>query len=421
MKIVISPNSFKEWKASKEIAEIIRDAIIEYCSAKKLQQPQFDIVPIGDGGQGTIDAIFDAGMVGKYIPIDAIDPLGRDVIGEYLSIIQDEKIAFIEMAKVSGLHLIEPELRNPLLTTSYGVGQLIKDAFERGHKRMIIGVGGAGSHDGGVGMAQALGIRFFDIGGNELPTYMNNEAIEKIEKWDLGKLVERIVTQTEIKVASDVNNPLLGGEGASYVFGKQKGATDAQIGTLEKNLGKLADIAERYLTTRDLSSYHDKLMAHFGTDYGGRNFRDIVGTGAAGGLSYGLLVFLGAYIEKGVNLVSDLVQLKKHIEDADMVITGEGKLDYTTFRGKVVMRVGELARKVKVEQGRSLPVLVICGCEGDYDAKEAKIYHLDGAYPASDRQIGIEEIRTNGDIYLKNAAIKAFGDFVKKKPFSDLR
>lgn len=401
----------------------MRDAIMEYCTEKGIQTPELDVVPIGDGGEGTIDAILSAGTGGIKTPVsDVVDPVGNRIESWYLSLPIPKKTAFIEMTKASGLYLIPPNQRNPLHTTSYGVGQLIAHAYESRHRRIIIGVGGAGSHDGGVGMVQALGVEFIDRSGAKIQDgYMSNFKLEQLHygTWELGGLAKKIAEDKslEIEIASDVDNPLLGPEGASQVFGRQKGATDEQIPILERNLTILADVSEWLLkdTSDKRAVYFDRLKAH-SIDSGDRNLRDIAGTGAAGGLSYGALVFLGAYIGKGMIPVRELVDLKGHIRDADLVITGEGRLDDTTFRGKVVMGVGEVARLVASDQHRigKLPVIAICGNEGKYDKERARVY-VDAVYSTSTKPIGIDEIMRMGKEHLVSAVQQAFDDMLHKK------
>ena len=422
-KIVIAPNSFKEWKLSSEIAEIMRDAIIGYCTERGIQTPELDVVPIGDGGEGTIDAILNAGTGGiKTTVRDVVDPVGNRIESWYLSLPQPKKTAFIEMAKASGLYLIPPNQRNPLHTTSYGVGQLIAHAYQNGHRRIIIGVGGAGSHDGGAGMAQALGVELIDRSGAKIRAdYMSNFKLKQLDygSWELRGLAQKIAEDKniEIEIASDVDNPLLGPQGASQIFGRQKGATDEQIPILERNLTILADVSEWLLkdTSDKRAVYFDRLKAH-GIDSADINFRHIAGTGAAGGLSYGALIFLGAYIGKGMIPVRELVDLKGHIRDADLVITGEGRLDDTTFGGKVVMGVGEVARLVASEQDRigKLPVITICGNEGKYDKERARVY-VDAVYSTSTKPIGFDDIMRMGKTNLASTVQQAFDDVLHKK------
>ena len=413
--VILSPNSFKEWISSMEAAGIIKEGIIELCVERNIKPlPEFEIIPIGDGGEGTIDAIFNAGIGGQYITVDAIDPLGRPIQAEYLSLPGQKKTAFIEMARVAGLYLIEPSYRNPLKPTSYGVGMLIKNAFELGHEIIIVGVGGAGTHDGGVGMAQALGVEFFDQYGNKKPLYMCNESLEDVVNWELGDLASNIRDKAKIYVASDVTNPLLGENGASRVFGRQKGATTGQIEILEKNLTILSDITEPKLKTEDKGSYGNKIKWHFGNYNADTDYRHIRGSGAAGGLPYGLVAFVDANIDSGINIVLDLVNFKTRISNADLVVTGEGKLDKTTFGGKAVMGVGSSTKRVAFLEKRvgSLNVVAVCGCVGDYyeGFEEDIAKYLNGLYIASPKQLDISEVRQNGAAYLKSAAKRMFED-----------
>lgn len=422
MRVVIAPIEFKEWKPPVEIAAIMRDAIIDYCKTKGVPEPQFDMVPIGDGGKGTIDAIITARPGdSKLITAESADPLGNPIESSYLSLAGEPKIAFIEMARSSGLDLVPLHLRNPLLTTSYGVGELVAHAHYTGHRRIIIGVGGAGSHDGGSGMAQALGVQFFDRNHhviNGVNGYMNNQALEQLKVWEwrLDGLAKAIVDDKSFKVevATDVDNLLLGTEGASYVFGPQKGASPQEVLVLEKNLEHLADVCEWLLRERNEHAYLDKLRAHGITSLD-RNFRDIPQTGAAGGLPYGVLAFLDGYVKKGMIIVSELLDLKGHMKEADLVITGEGRLDETTFRGKGVMGVGEIARSVAYKQKRAeLPVIAVCGSTLAYNEANARKY-VDTVYPASPKPIGMDEVRARGKEYLVSAVKRAFDDFINRR------
>jgi len=416
MKVAVVPSGFKDWKTPREIIDIFVDSIVEFHTENGIPQPELDSVPISDGGEGTIDAIFNA-IGGDYITVDnVVDPLGRRISSQYLSVPRSEKTAFIEMARASGLYLIEPEKRDPLISSSYGTGQLILNAYLAGHKRIVVGVGGAGSHDLGVGMAQALGVRFFDKEGIEIPLYMNNATIEKVGRWDLGQLVDQLINNAPVEVASDVDKVLLGNEGAAYTFGRQKGANDEQIEILERNSIILADMVEDNLKRFQESVYWNHLKAH---EMGlGKNYRDIRGVAGGGAISYGLVAFLHARIKKGINVVSDLVNLESHMEDVDLVLTGEGRIDETTFTNKTVMGVAESALSVAYRQHREIPVIAVCGCSGPYDPLIARFY-LKNIYTAFDRDVsldrenGMNKVRQEGEIYLKAAVKRAFNDYYR--------
>lgn len=426
--VAIIPNSHKEFIDADTVAGILVRSILKYCQENAIETPKFVIVPVGDGGEGTIDAIFYASEGGKFTrefikKENVVDPLGNKIESAYLSIThENQKTAFIEMARPSGLYLIPTDKRNPLKTTSYGTGELILDAHEREHKRIIIGVGGAGSHDVGVGMAQALGVKFIDKDNNEIkPPYMDNESIERVERIELGELVNRIAREVKVQVFSDVENTLLGEKGAAYTFGRQKGATEEQIPILERNSRKYADLVEATLKATDRASreaYYLHLRANSPMATAGKEYRDVPYTGAAGGLPYSVLSFLKGQLRSGGRSITDFINLQELIKDADLVITSEGRVDDTTFKGKAVQAVGDVARLVDSTQNRKIPVYVVCGCVGKYDERLAKTY-IDKIFPASPTLIPSEEFRRMEKAVLRTtlgaAGIKAFEDYLRSR------
>ncbi|HEA46898.1 MAG TPA: glycerate kinase [bacterium] len=340
MKIVIAPDSFKGNLSALEVANLIERGIRRVYSRAKIIK-----VPMADGGEGTVRSLVDA-TKGRIIRKEVTGPLEKRVKAFY-GILGDKKTAVIEMASASGLPLVPKKKRNPLLTTTYGTGELIKAALDKGCRKIIVGIGGSATVDGGAGMAQALGARLWDKKGREIG--FGGGTLGNLERIDVSKLDERI-KKTEILVASDVDNPLIGSKGAARVYAPQKGATPSMVQRLEKNLKKYASIIKRDLK---------------------KDIKDIPGTGAAGGLGAGLIAFLNAKIRLGVDIVIESVGLEKHLKDADLVITGEGKMDSQTIYGKTPIGVARLAKRYNI------PVVAIVGEIGE-DAEVVYKHGIDG-------------------------------------------
>jgi len=327
-KIVIAPDSFKGTMNSVEICDIVERGIKNI-----FPDTQTVKVPIADGGEGTVDAFLEA-VGGTRINIRVKDPLMRD-IDSFYGILDDKKTAVIEMAAASGLPLLSDEEKNPLLTSTYGTGQLILDALEKGCSRIILGLGGSATNDGGVGMAAALGIKFLDEDNNEIP--LNGGGLEYLHYIDVSGKDSRL-EKCEIIAACDVDNPLYGPHGAAYVFSPQKGADDEMVKILDNNLKHYAEV----------------IQSNFGI-----TVQDIPGTGAAGGIGAALVAFLGAKLESGIKIVLDCVNFDNLILGADLIITGEGKIDGQSLRGKVPVGIAERALK------QGVPVIAVVGNIGD--------------------------------------------------------
>lgn len=324
MKIVIAPDSYKESLTAMQVATAIESGFRQV-----LPDAEYIKLPMADGGEGTVQSLVDA-TGGKVVCTEVTGPLGEPVAGFY-GLLGDGVSAVVEMAAASGLHLVEPDARNPLNTTSYGTGELIKAALEQGAQHIIIGIGGSATNDGGIGMAQALGARFLDSDGNELA--FGGGAIANLEQIDLSGLDPRL-QQVRLEVACDVDNPLCGPTGASYVFGPQKGATPAMVEQLDYNLAHYASIIER--TT-------------------GKDVINQAGAGAAGGLGATLLGLLTASLRPGIQIVIEATNLAEVVKDAALVITGEGRIDSQTIHGKTPMGVAQTAKLY------DLPVIGIAG------------------------------------------------------------
>ena len=310
MHILIAPDKFKGSLSAREVAENIALGLRDV-----LRGAQIDIVPMADGGEGTAEVICDA-LGGSWLKCKAHDPLGREIDARY-AWIADRKLAVLEMSEASGMRRLTESERDPLRATTFGVGEIILDAATRGANEIIIGLGGSATNDGGFGMARALGFRF---------DYEHEQKQKVTCLLHLTKIIKpKDFVLPRIIAAVDVRNPLLGENGATRVFGPQKGAADDKIDNLERALAKLADVVSK----------------EFGVDY-----RDEPGAGAAGGLGFGLMSFCGARIRQGFDVVAEAVRLESKIKDVDLVITGEGSLDRQTLEGKTPAGVARLARKL---------------------------------------------------------------------------
>lgn len=326
IKILIVSDSFKGSISSLEAGQCIKQGFARVFPAAEIL-----IEPIADGGEGTVDALV-SGVGGTYFSETVTGPLGEPVTAQYA--VLSDGTAVIEMAAASGLMLIPEEKRNPTVTTTYGTGQLILAALNKGCRKILIGIGGSATNDGGIGMAQALGVVFSDEEGNSLG--FGGKELLRLHQIDVSTLDERL-KRTEMIVACDVKNPLWGAEGASAVYGPQKGA--------DKEMIKILDLA--------LQHYGSKLTELFG-----RDIAAIPGSGAAGGLGAGLLAFCHAILRPGFEEISVILGLESKISTSDLIITGEGQIDSTSVNGKVLSGVGLLSSQY------NKPVLAFCGSIG---------------------------------------------------------
>ncbi|MEA1911558.1 MAG: glycerate kinase [Spirochaetota bacterium] len=368
MKILIAPDSFKGSATSRRAAEAIGKGVHQIFPDAELIQ-----IPVADGGEGTVEALTES-MNGEIIHTEVQDPLGQVVNAEY-GILPD-KVAVIEMASASGLTLIPDNKRNPLITSTYGTGQLILDAMERGCWEIIIGIGGSATNDGGTGMARALGFRFLDSQGQELPE--GGGALSDLSDIDDSGMDERIV-KTKVLVACDVTNPLTGTEGASHIYGAQKGASASDIQHLDEALGNLAKIVN--------SKYC-------------RANENIPGAGAAGGLGYGLMEFCGGELKSGIEIVLDLIKFDSYLDGVDLVISGEGRIDGQSVYGKVPVGIAGRAKK------KNIPVLVVVG---DIGPKVDAVYEhgIDAVMSSVNKAMSLEEAMSNSYELLIDSSSRA--------------
>lgn len=327
MKIVIAPDSYKESLSSLEVANAIEAGFKEI-----FPEAEYKKIPIADGGEGTTEALVVA-TSGCIIDVEVTGPLGKKVRAFY-GICGDKQTAVIEMAAASGLGLVPQEKRNPLLTTSYGTGELIRSALDAGYRKFIIGIGGSATNDAGAGMLQALGVRLLTEDDNEIG--FGGAALAKLARIDVTGLDPRLHDAC-IEVACDVNNPLLGKTGASAVFGPQKGATLEMIEELDRNLANFAEVAKRDL---------------------GKDISSRPGAGAAGGMGAALMAFLHAEIRPGVSIIIEHIGFEELMQDTDLVITGEGRIDGQSVFGKAPVGIAEVANRYNV------PVVAFAGSLG---------------------------------------------------------
>lgn len=370
MKIIIAPDSYKESLSAMDVAIAIENGFKQV-----LPNAEYVKLPMADGGEGTVQSLVDAtnGTINKHT---VTGPLGQSVEG-FWGLLGEGNTAVIEMAAASGIHLVAPEQRNPLITTTYGTGELIKAALDQGVKHIIVGIGGSATNDGGIGMAQALGIRLLDNQGQELG-YGGGE-LARLATIDTSKLDPRLA-QVRLEVACDVDNPLCGEKGASAVFGPQKGATPDMVAELDNNLAHYAVIIKQQL---------------------GVDVRDMAGAGAAGGMGAALLGLFDAELRPGIEIVMDAVNLDDIVADADLVITGEGRIDSQTIHGKTPIGVARTAKK------HGLPVIGIAGCLSS-DCGVVHQHGIDAVFAVVNRSVdlatALAEAAENVEMTARNVA-----------------
>jgi len=343
MRIVLAPDSFKGSLSAAEACAAMAEGIRRVLPAARTVA-----VPMADGGEGTAEALV-AATGGSMREVPATGPLGEAMTGRY-GVLGDAATAVVEMAAVSGLPLVPPDRRNPLHTTTYGAGQLMAAALDAGATHLIVGIGGSATTDLGAGMAQALGARFFDARGERITRPMTGALLADVERIDPSGL-HPALADCRVQVACDVDNPLLGERGAAAVYGPQKGASPADIAVLDANLARAVGIVEAVI---------------------GRPIRDIPGAGAAGGLGAGLVGFCGAELTAGIDIVLEASRFADRVASADLVLTGEGRIDATTVNGKTISGV------VRIAAAAGVPVIGLAGsvaAEDDLTALQLASVH----------------------------------------------
>ncbi len=327
MKVVIAPQSFKGSISALDAARAMVEGVL-----RVVPDAETVLVPVADGGDGTLETLVDA-TGGEVRTTTVTGPIGKPVTATW-GALGDGQTAVIEMARTSGLALLSPAERDPLHATTFGLGEVLREALDAGFRSFIVGIGGSATNDGGAGMAQALGVRLLDEAGKDLPP--GGAALADLRRVDVSGLDERVM-EARFSVACDVSNPLTGPEGASAVYGPQKGATPDLVEQLDAALKNLAEVVERDT---------------------GTSIEAVPGTGAAGGLGGGMMAFLGGSLRAGVDIVLDHVGLDEKLEGADLVITGEGQIDFQTVYNKAPIGVARRAKR------RGIPVLAVCGSLG---------------------------------------------------------
>lgn len=314
MKVVIAIDSLKGSLSSMEAGTAIKDGIL---AAK----PDAEVIvkPLADGGEGTTDALIE-GMNGERIDLTVTGPMHTPV-DAYYGYLKDTNTAVMEMASAAGITLVPDSEKNPLLATSYGVGEMINDAIQRGCRNFIIGIGGSVTNDGGIGMLKALGVRFLDENGEDAGE--GGQALAKVARIDVSGM-NPLLKECHIQVACDVNNPLCGENGSTYVYGPQKGVTEDMKKTLDEAMAHFARVTSETLEN---------------------DYMNTPGAGAAGGLGYAFLAYTGAALTPGIELILDAIGLEEELSGADVVVTGEGRLDFQTAMGKAPVGVARLAKK----------------------------------------------------------------------------
>lgn len=353
MKIVIAPDSYKESLSASAVAQAIEKGFREI-----FPDAHYVSVPVADGGEGTVEAMI-AATQGSERRAWVTGPLG-DKVNACWGISGDGKTAFIEMAAASGLALVPPKKRNPLVTTSRGTGELILQALENGATNIIIGIGGSATNDGGAGMVQALGARLLDANGVEIG--FGGGSLRQLDAVDISNLDPRL-KQCTLRVACDVTNPLTGENGASRIFGPQKGASEEMVAELDLNLSHYADVIHQSL--------------HI-------DVKTVPGAGAAGGMGAALMAFLGAELKSGIEIVTTALNLEQHIQDCTLVVTGEGRIDSQSIHGKVPIGVANLAKK------HHKPVIGIAGSLTP-DVGVVHQYGIDAVFSVLTRIVTLEE------------------------------
>ena len=369
MKVVIAPQSFKGSISALDAAKAMEEGV-----RRVLPDVKTVLVPVADGGDGTLETLVEA-TNGEIRSATVTGPTGKPVKAEW-GALGDGETAMIEMARTSGLALLSLDERDPLRATTYGLGEVIREALDAGFRSFIVGIGGSATNDAGAGMAQALGVRLLDEAGNDLPP--GGAALADLHRIDVSGLDDRAI-EAQFSVACDVSNPLTGPEGASAVYGPQKGATPEIVAQLDAALKNFAGVVERDI---------------------GTSINDVPGSGAAGGLGGGMMAFLGGSLRAGVDIVLDQVGLDEKLAGADLVITGEGQTDFQTVYNKAPIGVAWRARE------RGIPVVAVSGSLGQ-GFKDVHVEGIDAVSSIVCAPMSLEEASTRAGELIAEAVAEA--------------
>ena len=371
MRVLAAIDSFKGSLTSLQAGSAVKDAVLRVD-----KNSEVTIIPLADGGEGTVDAL-SCCLSGETVQIIVTGPLGEPVKAKYYLL--DNKTAIIEMAESSGLTLVPPRKRNPLVTTTYGVGEIIKDAIKRGSRNFIVGIGGSATNDGGTGMLSALGFTFADKNGNNIP--FGAVGLSELSEISSQNVISEL-KDCKFRIACDVSNPLCGENGCSKIFAPQKGAT-----------AEMTEDMDLWLTN------YSKLCK---TIYPETN-PDFPGSGAAGGLGFAFLTFTDSVLESGFKIISDITNLEENIKKSDIIVTGEGKLDKQTVMGKTPVGVAKLAKKYNKK------VIAFSGVVSR-DAEICNEYGIDAFFPIL-REVASTEKAMETDYAYKNLSDTAYQVF----------
>jgi glycerate 2-kinase len=369
MKIVVAPQSFKGSLEAPQVAEAIARGVRQV-----FPDAEIVLLPLADGGEGTVRTLVQCSK-GRTVTTRVLGPLERPVNASW-GLLGDGQTAVIEMAAASGLPLLRRYERNPMRTTSFGTGELIRHALDMGVGKLIVGIGGSATNDGGAGMAEALGARFLDANGERLPR--GGGPLSRLDRIDVSELDPQ-TNGIDVQVACDVNNPLLGPTGASEIYGPQKGADPEMVKELDAGLAHYANVLERDL---------------------GKNVKDIPGAGAAGGLGAGLVAFLDAKLRPGTEIIFEAIGLESVLEGADLVFTGEGRIDGQDLFGKAPMEVAKRAKRL------GIPSIAIAGSTGR-DYRVVFDHGLDALIGTINRPMNLERAVQESSRLITDAAMRA--------------
>ena len=382
MKVLIAPDSFKENLSAKQVALAIERGVKKANDLSEIQ-----IIPMADGGEGSVQSLVES-TKGSFVSIQVCNPLLRPIPSFY-GVLGDGETVVVESAAAIGLGLLKSEERNPLKTSSYGVGLLIRHAIESGYRKIVVCIGGTSTNDGGSGMLQALGCYLYKSDGKCIG--VGNQSLSVLSGIDTSKM-DDLLDGCELLFASDVINPLLGSDGATAVFAKQKGAKEEDLPILEKNLQRYAEAVEAAT---------------------GKNYTQSVGAGAAGGIGFALASLMGAKMRKGVELMMELLELECALEATDVVFTGEGSVDAQTAFGKVVSGIASLGKK------HDKPVVALCG-KKEKDVSDLHTLGLTAVFSIADSPLSVKESMSNAELLIENQSEEVMrlivaGTNIKKK------